>query len=291
MKKIISILITTLFCVTIFSQYSVLKVDTVKKNRNPTRVVFADTATIPFNGNRAVTASGLPATNTRTTNVVDFLNAYFFPSTAPTMSVSLTQYSYEFMSAGSALSVNVNYSGTRTSACTPIVSIVVNGISQTLDVPFNQGHTQSGTLTGQTLPRNTNTTFSGTITSQDKSASSSATASWYWSSYWGCFSTGTAPTTGNTGWISNAQIIALGSSQLTTGYAINFGSINCAGTYFVYAFPHSWGTPTFLVNTFPTSFVEVWINQSFTNASGGVNTYDVWVSPFPYAGAFTLVAQ
>ena len=48
---------------------------------------------------------------------------------------------------------------------------------------------QSGIVNGQALPRNTNTTYTGTITSQDKSASSSTSATWYWKRYFGCFNT------------------------------------------------------------------------------------------------------
>jgi hypothetical protein len=237
-----------------------------------------------FDGNRTVTRSGIAQVNAGGTTIVEFLNNYFFPSTYPGASISVSGgISREFMSTGANLTTNITWTASRPSGCLAISSIVVNSISQTLDNPFAEGHTQSGALNSQSLPRNTNTSYNITVSSSDKATSTVATITWYWGRYWGAFSSGVPPTDGSFT-ISNAQILALTGAGVGTGYELSttmaktYNGINGGGNYLVFAFPTSWGTPTFVVNGLTSSAFTLVRNNTFTNVSGGSTTYSVWVS-------------
>jgi hypothetical protein len=206
------------------------------------------------------------------------MNNYFFPSTSPAATLSVfgtTQR--EFMTAGANLTVDLNWSVTRPVACTSIQTITVDGVSQTPN-PINEGQAQSGTLLARTLPRNMNTSYSLQVQSQDgKSGAASAAVFWYWKRYWGVISSGVPPTD-PTFTISDNQIISLSGSELATDRLRAYNGINAGGNYLVFAFPSSWGTPTFVVNgLINTAFTKVRSNP-FVNASGGSTSYQVWVS-------------
>lgn len=248
--------------------------------------------TTPFNGNRAVTRAGLPSINTGDTTLVGWINNYFFPSTSPTASISVSGgTSREFMVAGTALTVDATWSATRPIACQAITNITVDGVSQTLMVPFNEGATQNGVLTGRTLNRNINATYSISVLASDgKTGGASATVTWYWGRYWGSFVSAYPPTDIRFS-ISDAEVIALTGAGIGTGFELSttrvktYNGINASGNYLVFAFPSTWGTPTFVINgLISTAFTKVRDN-AFTNASGGSTNYQVWVSNTTQASA------
>lgn len=247
---------------------------------------------VPFNGNRAVTRAGLPAINTGDSTLVAWINNYFFPSTNPISTISVSGgTSREFMTAGAALTVDLSWTVNRPVACLPISTITVDAVPQTVMTPFNEGQTQTGTLTGRTLNRNINTTYTVTAVATDaKTGSASSTVTWYWGRYWGAFSSPYPPTDPRFS-ISDAQIIALTGAGVGTGFELSttrvktYNGINGAGNYLVFAFPTAWGTPTFVANgLITTAFTQV-RNNLFTNASGGQTNYQVWVSNTTQAGA------
>lgn len=238
-----------------------------------------------FDWTRAITRTTWPTGITPGgTDLSTGLEAIFYPSTSPTATISSSQsISQEFMSAGVDLTTNLTWSATRPTACLAITSIIVNTHSQTLDSPFAEGHTQSGVLNTQALPRNTNTTYTNTVTSTDKSGTASTTITWYWKRYWGAF-VSAVPPTDITFSISDAQILALTGAGIGTGSELSttrvktYSGIDGGGNYLVFAFPVSWGTPAFVINGLPsTAFTEVRSN-AFVNTSGGTTTYQVWVS-------------
>lgn len=257
------------------------------------KFVQDNAANATFNGNRAVTRSGLPSINTGDTTLIDWLNNYFFPSTSPTATISVSGgNSREFMSSGAALTVTLSWGVTRPVACTPLQTITVNGISQTVN-PLTEGQTQSGTLASQSLARNTNTTYTVNVASQDKTGTSSITVTWLWSRYWGAFVSAVPPTDGGFT-ISDTQIRALTGAGIGTGVELSttrvktYNNINAGGNYLVFAWPTAWGEPTFVINgLINTAFTKVRSNSAFVNASGGSTNYDVWVSNTTQASAIT----
>lgn len=244
---------------------------------------------IIFNGNRTITRTGLTAAgNVGGRTITEFLNNFFFPTTSPTAAINVTAYgtSKEFASAGTD-PITVNWSITRPSSCLQIASVVVRGKTITPTPNPAEGATYSSTL-DTTITRNTNTTFTITVTSADaKTGTASTTVSWLWKRYWGAFVSAVPPTDPSFS-ISNAEILALTGSELSTTYVKSFGTVSTSGNYFIYAFPSSWGTPKFYINGFETAFVLVKDDWNFTNASGGTVIYDVWCSPFEYGASFTL---
>lgn len=77
--------------------------------------------------------------------------------------------------------------------------------------------------------------------------------------------------------LENADILALEGSALASGRGRSFTVNAGAGEKIVYAFPTSFGTPTFNVGGFDGGFTKVQTLE-FTNASGHKQSYDVWMS-------------
>jgi hypothetical protein len=246
---------------------------------------------LAFNGNRAVTRSGLPAINTGDTTLIAWLNNYFFPSTSPVVTLALDDYSMEFETAGASYTWYTLHTITRPVACTTITSITINGTQIAIDNPFNEGHVQTGSAP-ITVPRNTNSTHTIIATAQDgKTGTASRTVTWYWKRYWGSFISAVPPTDPSFTITDDDILYNLDPAGITPGNELSttrvktYNGINAAGNYLVFAFPSSWGTPVFVINgLISTAFTRV-RNNSFTNASGGSTTYQVWVSNTTQAGA------
>jgi hypothetical protein len=238
----------------------------------------------PFNGNRTVTRAGLPAINTGDSTLVAWINSYFFPEPSPVVTIApVIGNSLEFMVAGLALNTSLNWSVQRPAQSTAISSITVNGVSITPD-PIVEGATQTGTLINQALNRNIVTTYAITaFNTSGYSSTRTTTIQWFWKRYWGAFASSYPPTDVRFS-ISDAQVLALTGAGIGTGNELsttlvkNYDGISAGGNYLVFAWPASWGQPIFVINgLISTAFTRVRSN-SFTNASGGVTNYDVWVS-------------
>jgi hypothetical protein len=110
---------------------------------------------------------------------------------------------------------------------------------------------------------------------------SSTTLSWSSAVYWGKTSTFTLPSMTIVGtqpaWATGAGV---GSGKaLSTSRAASYNGINGAGQYLVFAWPSSYGTPTFTVNGLPnTAFTKIGSGVSHTNMYGYNTNYDVWIS-------------
>ena len=77
--------------------------------------------------------------------------------------------------------------------------------------------------------------------------------------------------------LENADILALEGSSLAGGRGRTFTVNAGEGEKIVYAFPTSFGTPTFNVGGFDGGFKKA-RTLEFTNASGYKQSYDVWMS-------------
>ena len=86
--------------------------------------------------------------------------------------------------------------------------------------------------------------------------------------YWGV-STATS--------FEGTALLTLANSALASSRARTFTVNADAGEYIVYAFPTSFGTPTFNVGGFDGGFVKA-TTLEFENASGYTQSYDVWRS-------------
>ncbi len=243
----------------------------------------------PFDATSPVTRTSFPTGEVLAGETVsDVLSSLLYPSVPPTTTLaSSLGTTQEFMSAGADLTTDLTWSSTRPVACTPIVSITIDGVSQTLDVPFDEGHTQNDILSGRLVPRNTQTSFQNITNSQDKSSISTVTIVWRWKRYWGAFASAFPP--GDPSFsISDAQILALtgagvgSGNEFATSRQKTYNGIDGGGDYLVFAFPSSWGVPVFKINGLTsTAFTKV-RDDAFINASGGTTTYQVWVSDTEY---------
>lgn len=91
--------------------------------------------------------------------------------------------------------------------------------------------------------------------------------------------------------LTDAQIIALANSVLTTT-RVMFDTLAPSAQYIYFAWPTSFGTPTFLVNgLLNTAWTKVRSASAFVNASGASVNYDVWRSDNLLTSTFQVTVQ
>ena len=287
MKQIFLLLSTLFLCISIFSQDFEYRINARTGKFDLVHSLLGLSSGLKFNGNRTVTRPGLPAINTGDSTVTKWLDSYFFPEPAPVVNISPTiGNSLEYMSAGAALTTSLTWTVTRPLQSSAITSITVNGTSITPD-PIVEGATQSGTLTSQTLNRNIVTTYAITgINASTYTSTKTTTIQWYWKRYWGAFLSDYPPTDVRFS-ISDVQILALtgagvgSGSELSTTLVKNYDNITAGGKYLVFVWPTAFGQPTFVINGLVSTAFTKARSNTFVNASGGSNNYDVWVSDTP----------
>jgi len=139
----------------------------------------------------------------------------------------------------------------------------------------------AGTATSQLLY-----TIAGT-NSNGAPFSATITRSWMNKRYWGTHPSFTLP--------SNAQILAANGASVGVGNEFSStrvqtrNGIDGAGNYLFFAWPTSFGTPSFTVNGLPnTAWTKIGNAISFTNSQAFVVTYDVWISNTAQFSPITL---
>ncbi len=212
-----------------------------------------------------ISVGGAVVGSTFSGTVQDALDKILYPYLAPIASLTGGN-TREF---GSSTAVSLNWSVTKKS--NSIVSIVVAGISIT-----PTGGDQSG-VQAATATQNVNTTLSMSAFDGTNTATSNTIVTWRNKRYWG--------TSATFGALNNAQILALSGAGVGSGNELSNtltqtrNGINGNGQFLVFAWPTSFGTPTFMVNGLQnTAYTKVNSALSFTNSFGYVNTYDVWMS-------------
>jgi len=95
---------------------------------------------------------------------------------------------------------------------------------------------------------------------------------------------------GPVGGSDEAFIKALGSQPLAPSRNITFTVAPGSGQYIYYAAPTSYGTPTFIVNSFEGGFDFI-ATVAVTNAHGVTENYDLWRSHNPNLGTTTVQVQ
>lgn len=155
-----------------------------------------------------------------------------------------------------------------------------NPVSQTLtDAGALGASARSHAFTGLTLTANKTYTLS-VADAEGGTDSANAQIRFQSKRHWG-ISTNTALTT--------AQILALANNELATSRS-QTRTFDCTGgRYIFFAWPSTWGTPTFTVNGLVDSS---WVNAtvSHTNASGHITDYHTWRSLNLLNGSSVTVA-
>lgn len=237
----------------------------------------ASQADVEFNGNRPISraVTGLQGVNLGTSGIKDTLEALLFPAVAPTCSISVNNPSREFGQSGT---YTLTWNAVKQT--NPISVITVDGTSIT-----PTGASQSGTKNG--ISSTAVGTYTKYITVSDGSLSStaSATITYQYRAYWG-----TSAKNGTTQPITDADILALAGSALTGTRARTLNNFGGGNTRLVFAWPTSFGDPTFVINGLTnTAFTKVRSASSFVNAQGATLQVDVWVSDNLYNSALSTV--
>ena len=180
-----------------------------------------------------------------------------------------------------SLLIPLSWSVTKNS--NTITSILVNGVPV---VPT--GNSQAGVASGNAI-QNVTTIFG--ITASDGTTTVSATTQVVWRNarYWGVYN--------SFGALNSAQIMGLtgagvgsgigpgpggAGKELSTTRVQTRNGIDGGGNYLTFAWPTSFGTPTFVINGLPsTAWTKVNNNYTFTNTYGYTASYDVWMSNTP----------
>lgn len=130
------------------------------------------------------------------------------------------------------------------------------------------------TVTG---PFTTDTTFTVTGHAGTDSAAGSTTAAFQYKRYWGVSASSS---------LNAAGVLALSGTELATARQ-QTRVLTPSAQYMYFAFPSSFGTPTFKSNGFnDTDWSKVTL-ASFVNASGATVSLDVWRSGNSVTGTFT----
>lgn len=204
-----------------------------------------------------------------------FITNVFYQSQPPLASLSGGGM-YEYTSAGST-GRSLNWTATRQSATFLISSIVVDGVIQTFVQPA-QGSSVSGNKTA-TVSHNTNTTYSNVVTTTDNKTATATTTFIYQNKIYAGFVSSATPTDGD---ILNALNGNVGG--VFSGSRNQSGSLTAPSSskFVVFASPLSYGTPNVVINGLGVTYNQT--TRSFTNASGGIVSYIIAVSPFSTAG-------
>ena len=201
-------------------------------------------------------------------SMTDMWNALLYPYIAPSV-LLLGGDTREFGSTNVVTLSWFAYKNTNS-----LTSIIVDGVP-ILGAPFNSN--QSGVQLA-VATQNVTSTFFMSTSDGTSTPSTSTTVFWANKRYWGKTSSFGAFTL-------SSQILALSGAGVGSGSVLAsslsavYNGINGAGEYLVFAWPTSFGTPTFTVNGLPnTAFTKVNSSFSFTNSWGYVENYDVWMS-------------
>jgi hypothetical protein len=106
------------------------------------------------------------------------------------------------------------------------------------------------------------------------------TVNWRHKRYWGTHPDLSAPSDGE---ILAADAAGVGSGkEFSTTRVQTRNNINGGGNHIFFAFPTSFGTPTFVINGLPnTAWTKIRSASAFVNSVGHSEPYDVWISNTP----------
>ncbi|MBD1364373.1 hypothetical protein IDJ77_11190 [Mucilaginibacter sp. ZT4R22] len=216
-----------------------------------------------FNGSRPISRQtpGLVGVNPGATTVIEMLENVFYPAIAPIAALSFNNPIREI---GADPAYVLTWAATKQTNNITGITVDGNVIAPT---GASQGGTQSGDLTGTTG------TYSKSMTVTDGTLSDteSATVTYLPRMFWG--------NTSKTAGITDADILALSGSELRSDRLKSYTNIGGDGEYLLFAFPSSFGTPSFVINGLAnTAFTKIRSASNFVNAEGATIVMDVWIS-------------
>jgi len=254
---------------------------------------ISNASTLSYGGAITLQVSGLQGVNPNTTNIVNWINSVFYPTHAPTSSLTIT-YSASTSSnlilentSASTLNMTLNWSASRDASTDSLSSIVVATDTQTFSQPAQPG-TVSGTQ-AITVNTNTTSTFNNIVTTTDgKSNTSIATVTFQNKWFYGFNS-------------SNAF-----SNSLVHNLTNFFSTSRTAGTSSSSTL--SMGTPSgsqygwiaFDATLDAGNIDQIWVNGLnqtgqftrstvlYTNASGYITNYIIYVQNTPTSSTYSF---
>lgn len=248
---------------------------------------------ILVNTNRPITRTTWPNNiNIGTvTSLQDFIEKVFYPSVPPVASLSIQGGTIREFGASNA--VTLNWTVTKKTKGVNLIAVdgqtftVSTDIDEDADPENNQ---QIGTKAG-TATQNVDHVFTMLVQAASGSewVNGSVTLVWRNKRYWGKSAVQA---------VADAYIIAAdGASsgvgnEFSTTRAQTRNGMDGAGQYLFFAWPTSFGEPSFTVNGLPnTAWTKIRDNSPFTNASGYTENYDVWVSNTVQNSALNIIVS
>jgi len=181
---------------------------------------------------------------------------------------------------GGSNQITLTYTATKNTNSLTSIILYKNGspIYTVPGGPFNVS--QSGTYTSNAT-QNVNTSFSVVVNDGTSTSSAGVSFNWYNAVYWGKTPNFALPSMSVVGtqpaWADGAGV---GSGKsLASSRSGNYSGINGSGQYLVFAWPTSFGNPTFTINGLPnTAFTKIGSSISYVNMNLYTENYDVWIS-------------
>lgn len=207
-------------------------------------------------------------------------DSLLYPYIGPVASISSPSLNPRELGGGNQVTLNYNVTKNSNS----ITSIVLSGSNgYNFAVPGAPFTTNTSGSQTTNATQNVNTSFTVTANDGTSTSSSSLTIVWLNAIYWGRTATFTLPSMTIVGtkpaWADGAGI---GSGKdLASSRSRSYNGINGSGQYLVFAWPSTFGEPTFTINgLLNTAFTKIGTGVPHTNMNGYTNPagYDVWIS-------------
>jgi hypothetical protein len=261
-----------------------------------------------FNTHRATTRVGIPSvTVSGACTVTNFLEGYFFPATPPSSSLSISSGG-AVRQFGDGTTGNLAFTVIKNTYpfCGNICLDTDGNGSYDCAISAGAGATCSGTVPYTVCgicyipsgyPSSTSQTYKvcATTTATPESTLATTTITWSNKRFW--FKSSTSYSTGSDASIQ--AILNAGSvigSELSTSKAKTFSPITFSNEFFYYAYPQTFGVPSFTVNALPNN---AWGNSgtgtlfqiNYTNTNGYTIPFYVAKSDQRLSASFNIVAS
>ena len=233
-----------------------------------------------------VSIGGIPAGSTFSNQTMEQMwNALLYPYQAPAFTSfgrTNLQNTYEVGQNIDIGSQTFSWNISNSSNVSADTVTIIQNISPTTTLygpgPNSSPQTISVTATFSASTPSSVTLYTiSAINTNGNSLSTSISANWRHKIYWGTHPSFSLP---NNTEILNADGAGIApGNEFSTSRNQTRDGIDGNGDYLFFAWPTSFGNPTFVINGLPSSaWTKIGDEISFTNSQGFVHTYDVWIS-------------